>query len=155
MEAFTLKTGAEATRQAWLRGSEAQRRALLSGPLAEVMPGSADLTRMAGAPMDIGTIEWFASAEDLVRVMDWFRRHGDAQSREILGINAGLPSNSAGHAYVGFKGGSEPGVINLTYLIRNRDGVWHVATGSWNNPSAAVEEARFAGLMARAVQLVR
>ncbi len=58
-------------------------------------------------------------------------------------------------AYVGYKGGSEPGVLNLTWLIRSRAGVWHVVTGSWNNPAAPIEDARFIALMARAVQLVR
>jgi hypothetical protein len=59
------------------------------------------------------------------------------------------------YAYAGFKGGSEPGVINLTWLIRNRAGAWHVVTGSWNNPAAPVDEARFTGLMGRALALVR
>jgi len=46
-------------------------------------------------------------------------------------------------------------VINLTWLVRNRAGVWHAVTGSWNNPAAAVEEGRFLTLMLRALQLAR
>ena len=42
------------------------------------------------------------------------------------------------------KGGSEPGVLNLTWLVRNRAGTWHVVTGSWNNPAAPLEEHRLA-----------
>ena len=34
-------------------------------------------------------------------------------------------------------------------------GRWHVVTGSWNNPAAPVDEARFVALMARAIQLLR
>ena len=58
-------------------------------------------------------------------------------------------------AYVGYKGGSEPGVLNLTWLVRNRAGAWHVVTGSWNNPQALVDESRLIGLLARAIRLVR
>ena len=41
----------------------------------------------------------------------------------ILAINPGLaPAQRGGFAYVGYKGGSEPGVLNLTWLVRNRAG---------------------------------
>ena len=46
-------------------------------------------------------------------------------------------------------------MLNLTWLVRNRAGAWHVVTGTWNNPAAPLDEQRFIGLMARAVQLVR
>ena len=35
----------------------------------------------------------------------------------------------------------------------SRAGIWHVVTGSWNNPDAPLEQQRFIGLVARAVQL--
>ena len=154
LEAFVLKTSADAERRAWIGGSEAQRRQILSGRLRTVTPADADLARLAGTPLDIDGIEWFASAADLVRTVDWLRRNGDDTARAILAINPGLPS-AEGLAYVGFKGGSEPGVINLTYLVRNRAGEWHAVTGSWNNPAAVVDEGQFATLLQRAVALVR
>ena len=46
-------------------------------------------------------------------------------------------------------------MLNLTWLVRNRAGAWHVVTGSWNNPAAPLEEAalrRADG--ARLVQLI-
>jgi hypothetical protein len=88
--------------------------------------------------------------------MDWLRRHGDDTARAILAINPGLPPAVTGElAYVGYKGGSEPGVVSLSWLVRNRAGAWHVVTASWNNPAAPVEEGSFVRLLARAVQLVR
>ena len=111
---------------------------------------------MAGRPLRIGELEWFASANDLARTLDWLRRNGDPQALAILGISpGGAPSLRQDFDYVGYKGGSEPGVLNLTWLVRNRAGVWHAVTGTWNNPAAALDEARFVGLMQRALQLVR
>lgn len=155
MEAFQLKADSADAIAAWGRADEAARRRLLRERYEE--GGAAiDLSRFTATPMAIDTVEWFASANDLVRVMDWLRRNGDETAHGILAIGPGVSREIAGEfGYVGFKGGSEPGVINLTYLIRNNEGVWHVATGSWNNPAAAVEEARFVGLMTRAVRLVR
>ena len=73
-----------------------------------------------------------------------------------MGISpGGPPSLRQDFAYIGFKGGSEPGVLNLTWLVRNRAGAWHAVVGTWNNPDAALDEARFVGLMQRALQLVR
>ena len=46
-------------------------------------------------------------------------------------------------------------MLNLTWLVRNRAGAWHVVTGSWNNPAAPVQEAQLIGLLSRAIQLVR
>src|SRR3546814_20739954 len=67
-------------------------------------------------PNRIG-IEWYASPADLARVMDWLRRHTEtgpaAEARRILGLNPGIPADAASHwAYVGYKGGSEPGVLD-------------------------------------------
>lgn len=155
MELFQLKADEADARARWIGGDETARRRLLRERYEE---GGAliDLARLSTAPTAIDSVEWFASASDLVRVMDWLRRNGDETAHGIMAIGPGLARSIAGEfGYVGFKGGSEPGVINLTYLIRNNAGVWHVVTGGWNNPAAAVDEAAFLALIARAVRLVR
>ncbi len=154
LEAGLIKTGPEAGFAAWRAADEAGRRHLLATDYADRDSSRIDLTRFTGNPLHIDSVEWFASAEDLVRTMDWLRRNGDDTARAILAINPALPQqNRAALDYVGYKGGSEPGVISLTWLIRTRAGAWHVVTGSWNNPAAPVDEARFAGLMTRLVAL--
>ncbi|HEX8365135.1 MAG TPA: serine hydrolase [Allosphingosinicella sp.] len=156
LEAFLLKTAQDELLQSWLRGNEAERRGILAGRLATLGIDDIDGARIGAAPAQIDTIEWFASAGDLVRTMDWLRRNGSDESRDILAINPGLGRTVAGEfAYLGYKGGSEPGVINMTFLVRNRAGIWHAVAGSWNNSAAAVEDARFLALMTRALQLVR
>ena len=50
-----------------------------------------DVARFAGNPMRDRRVEWFASANELVRAMDWLRRNADDTARAILAINPGLP----------------------------------------------------------------
>lgn len=156
LELSALKTAPDAAVQAWRSADEAGRRRLLESGYAELDASRIDIARFTGSPMHIDQFEWFASAADLVRTMDWLRRHGDDAARAILAINPGVgPAITGNLAFVGYKGGSEPGVLNLTWLLRDRAGQWYVVTGSWNNGEATVEETRFLGLMSRAVQLVR
>jgi hypothetical protein len=156
LEAFLLKTAQDELLQSWLSGGEAERRRILAGRLATMDLDDIDGLRIGGAPAQIDTIEWFASAGDLVRAMDWLRRNGSDETRAILAINPGLSRTLAAEFdYFGYKGGSEPGVINMTFLLRNRAGIWHAVAASWNNPAGPVDDSRFALLMTRAVQLVR
>jgi beta-lactamase class A len=153
MEAFALKGGSDdSLRQTWIAGDEAARREVL-GRLTLV---KVDPAKFGGAPNSIDTIEWFASADDLIRLMDWLRLNGGRETLDILAINPGIGEAAADrHAYLGFKGGSEPGVINLTFLVRTKAGAWHAVSGSWNNKAAPLDEARFVALMTRAVALLR
>ena len=58
-----------------------------------------------------------------------------------------------GRLYIGYKGGSEPSVINLSWLLQDRTGEWHVVTLSWNNPDAPVDPEVFRALARRAIAL--
>lgn len=152
---FALKLGDPALRAQWLAADETGRRKLLPR-LAEVGAKTLDVTRLGGAPIEIGRIEWFASAGDLVRTLDWIRRAGDPTALALLAINPGLSRDqAAAFDYVGYKGGSEPGVLNLSYLLRRRDGGWLAVSGTWNNPAAGLEETRFIALMQRLVSLLK
>jgi beta-lactamase class A len=154
LEMAALKTGPAAALDAWRAADEAGRRRQLAALDATADAAHIDISRFSGNPLGLD-VEWYASAADLVRTMDWLRRHGDESAHGILAINTGLGPVANGFFYVGYKGGSEPGVLNLSWLVRTRAGVWHVVIGSWNNPAAPLDEARFIGLMARAVQLLR
>lgn len=158
LEMFKLKgvdKGALGNRYAAL--DEAGRRAMLDrevrlAPLASVDP---ELFK-DGKPLMVDRLEWFASTSDLVRVMDWLRTNSSRNpiARAILNRNRGIGADAAAHwQYVGFKGGSEPGVINMTFLLQSKAGTWYALSGTWNNPAAAVEDGRFAGLMTRAAEL--
>jgi beta-lactamase class A len=140
----------------WQQADEATRRQLLANDYAATDASRIDISLFAGNPVRIDTVEWFASAADLVRAMDWLRLHADDSARAILGISPGLPQQArAALRYAGFKGGSEPGVANLTYLIQTRAGAWYAVSVGWNNTAAPVDNNRLAGLAARAIQLLR
>lgn len=157
LEAFKLKSSPLGAR--WAGADDAARRALLADAVAAMPITAIDSALFAkGKPLQIDQIEWFATPADMIRVMDWLRRHSEtgpaARARAILSKNSGIGPAAAGKwQYLGFKGGSEPGVIALTFLLQGKDGSWYALSGSWNDASAAVDDARFAGLMTRAVEL--
>jgi hypothetical protein len=154
-EMFALKLGEPALLADWLRADETGRRKLIAR-LEAVKAKSLDPTRLGGSPMQIDKVEWFASPADLLRTLDWIRRAGDETALALLGINPGLARDQAGgFDYVGFKGGSEPGVLNLSYLVRRRDGKWMALSGTWNNPAAPLEDTRFVALMQRLAMLMK
>jgi len=155
LEMAAIKTAPAPSLNLWQQADEAGRRRMLATDYANIDAARIDIARFTGNPLHLD-VEWHASAADMVRVMDWLRRNGDETTRAILAINSGVGPQLRGElAYVGFKGGSEAGVLNLTWLVRNRAGAWQVITGSWNNPDAPLEEQRFVGLIARAVQMAR
>jgi beta-lactamase class A len=155
-EVVLLKAGPDQGLAArWTAGSEPERRRMLND-LKPVPASKADIGKLMAAPVSIDTIEWFASASDLIRVMAWLKANADPQALEILAINPGIAPNLAGEfAFVGYKGGSETGVVNMTLLLKGRKGDWHALSGTWNDKTNAVDEARFVQIMSRAVALLR
>ena len=115
-----------------------------------------------GKPSYIDRIEWFASVTDLARVMDWLRRNTEpgmpaAPLREVMSINTGSGLNVSRErwAYIGFKGGSEPGVLNITYLLRSNAGQWYAMAMTWNNKESALDNAKIFPLVQRALQIIQ
>lgn len=69
-------------------------------------------------PIAIDKVEWFASGEELCET---FRDYKDLKSLNILSANPGIPELTAKFDYVGFKGGSEPGVMSLNFLLKKSE----------------------------------
>ena len=156
LEAFALKAIADSESFAvdWESRNEAGRRALLLA-WKDIKPEQVQSDRLGTKPLRIDTIEWFASADDLVRTMDWLRLNGGKEAMDILAINGGIGSAAAsGVLYLGYKGGSETGVMNMTFLVRGKSGQSYAVSGGWNDARAAVDESRFVALMRRAVSLL-
>ena len=107
-------------------------------------------------PYYIDKVEWFASTKDLCNVMNWIRINSanENRTRNILSINPGLDISKEKWKYIGYKGGSEPGVMNMTYLLCSSKGEWFSVSCSWNNPSAAIDETKFTGFAGRAIKLL-
>jgi beta-lactamase class A len=114
-----------------------------------------------GRPAYVDRIEWFASVSDLCRAMNWLRQQTEATKaaaplREVLAINPGQGMNVSRErwSYIGFKGGSEPGVLNLTYLLRSTKGQWYAMSLTWNNRQEPVDISRVIPLVQRALQII-
>ncbi len=113
----------------------------------------------AGIEM-IDKIEWFASPKDIANLLKYIRDHSTsgegARVRDILAVNPGLSIDKSKWEYIGYKGGSEPGVLDLSFLLQSKaTGDWYVVTGTWNNINAALEESDFEGYMQRATELTQ
>ena len=155
LEMFKIK-GTARFRQAWPTLDEKGRRALLkeidTAPLSAIDPN----LFKDGKPILIEQAEWFASPADMIRTMDWLRKHTEtgagAQARGILSINPGVPRGpgNAQYSYIGYKGGSEPGVITMSFLLQGKDG-WYAMSAGWNNPSDKVEEGMLITLISSAI----
>lgn len=157
-EVFKLKT-IPALRDRYIAANEAGRRGLLAGEVAATPLSKVDVGLFsAGKPLSIDTLEWFETPADLVRVMDWIRRNTEgpkgADARAVLSKNPGIPPLGARKwQYVGYKGGSEPGVMAMTLLLQGKDGSWQVLSASWNDTTQDIEQGRFAGLVGKAAEL--
>jgi len=158
-EMFRLKgTDGGKAADEYVKLDTARKRELLEKKFsAPVDEKGLDLSVFA-RPSHVEDVEWFASASDLCHAMDHLRivtESGPAAPlRGVLAINPGLSISKEAFPYIGFKGGSETGVLNLTYLLRAKDETWYVASAGWNDPKEAVEESRLTGLMQRAIFLL-
>lgn len=152
-EAFVIKSDPGLT-AAWAKGDAAQRRALLHTQAARIAGATLDPMMFGSGPLANDSVEWFAAPRDMARLLGALKDAGPVV-RAILSINHGVdPATVARFDYVGFKGGSEPGVIALDLLARTKAGRWYAVVGSWHRPDAAVDEATLLPLVSRALTLV-
>jgi len=155
LEAFALKSGDPARIPAYVAADEAGRTALLDrwAPTEDQV----DFTKLAGPKANaIDTIEWFGSAEDISRILVRLRDLGDPAVSGILAINPGLTRQEADRwAYMGFKGGSEIGVLNTSWLLQDSQGHWFTVVASWNNPDGGIETAPLLAIVKRMIGMLR
>jgi beta-lactamase class A len=158
-ELFVFKLGLPAEEvERYLKLPEPRRRDYLDKTLATRAPGL-DLTGAWKTARRIDKLEWFASSNDLCRAMAalWTRGQDPKtkQVLDILGKNRGLPIDPKVWPYVGFKGGSEPGVLNMTYLLRRDDDKWFVVTLAFNAAEGnALDDAKIFRLVSGVIDLL-
>lgn len=146
-EAFTLKAPAnEQLLAAWRSGDEAARRALLEEMATVPLPG---LEAFGLTPMAID-VEWYFTVGELVNLIAY------VQELPFMSVNPGV-ANPNDWQHVAFKGGSEPGVINLTTFVLSHSGTPYIVSATWNNADQALDEGLFislySGLLAAVKQL--
>jgi beta-lactamase class A len=154
-ELFMLKGGDAAQLAAYRAGDTAQRTRILASLKQQEVTLDQVNAAFAAGPKALD-IEWFASPRDLSGLLARLRDRGDDTARAIIAINpSATPAIRANWDYIGFKGGSEPGVLNLTWLLRDKAGAWHVLTLGWNNPAASLDQAALEGIAQRILLLPR
>jgi beta-lactamase class A len=123
------------TRERYLAADAGERRQILA-ELEGELP-SPDL--FSGEPV-APRIEWFMSTEQLTRLI---RELSDIP---LLSVNSG-PAQPGNWRRVAYKGGSEPGIINMTLYLESAEGTAYTVSVTWNRTEAAIDESRFVTLV--------
>lgn len=141
----------------YLAADTAERRRILDEEISVL--DYQDLLAVAeeqDAPAHIDTIEWFASPTDLTHVMLTLKTMAESDFAlqpllEILALETQLPFDGETWPYVGFKGGSEMGVLHGTWLMRRHDGRWFVLSMGFNDTEQDISREAAVDAMAEAV----
>ncbi|HYH10769.1 MAG TPA: serine hydrolase [Thermomicrobiales bacterium] len=127
---------------AYVAASVEERRRILTEEI-DTIPYEALADLDQTAPIEIDRIEWFATREDLARTMAWLlaesRTSGLWPVTEILSLETPVPFEGETWPYVGYKGGSELGVLSATWLLQRNDGRFFVYTVGFRNPDAGID----------------
>ena len=145
LEFAVLKlTVEEATREAFIAGDEDERRAILVG-ISDVGVDEVPVLDFT-QPVNPDRLEWFATPADLCRLgielWDLSQRRGLEPIGDILSLNPGVPDDDGRWSRIWFKGGSEPGLLAIWWMVEGEDGRRFVLTGSNVNPEAIIDADR-------------
>jgi len=105
-------------------------------------------------PVLIDKIEWFSSMEDICKLMDYFRKKNDPYINTILSINTGLDTKTPAFAFAGYKGGSEPGVISMNWLLKTKQGTWYCLSSAINDEKQLIEQKDFFSAMQNVLNII-
>jgi hypothetical protein len=154
-ELFLLKGGDPARLSAYRAADAEEKRTILAGLEGEDIDLAALAATFDGNPIAID-VEWLASPNDLRNLFRYMFGHADPRGFETISINPALPDALLEDwSAVGYKGGSEPGVLNLTWLLRDDAGEWYTLILSWNNPDAPVDHSTLELIAQRILSLPR
>jgi len=156
VEAFALKgNNFNDLRPRFVKGDDGAQRKLIEDNQDRLTLANVDGVSFTAGPRFIDSLEWFASPNDIARLMIDLRSRQSKTLLAAMAINNGVgPVAAADWAYLGYKGGSENGVLSMSLLgQRKSDGKWFVVTASWNNPDANVETAPLIALVTRLLAL--
>lgn len=143
-ELFLLKLGPVEQLARYAAADVATRRTILAGLAGRELDMDQMQAVFADGPHHIG-VEWFATARDLAAI--YRRLADDPVASAILAINPGMDREQFGAwTFAGYKGGSEPGVLNFAWMLRDSTGAPWILAMTWNDPAENVSEARLIAL---------
>lgn len=114
------------------------------------------LPRMPETPQNIDQIEWFFCTEDLARLLDRLRQSPlQAEVLPLMAITRPFDMDDFNWKYLGFKGGAEVGVMNLSLLGQLRsNSEWYAFSFTWNDAEKPLNEPLWIRFVERALRLV-
>ncbi|MFB4267357.1 serine hydrolase [Nonomuraea sp. GTA35] len=134
---FVLK-GVDYPRHAkrFLSLNDAKQRAYLEKVVAKAPLSKFE---MWTAPRELDSLEWYASPNEVCRAYAGLVKAGDRRIGEIMSISdGGLGLDRAQWPAVWFKGGSEPGVSDTSFMARTAQGKAYVVTTMAIDPGAPI-----------------
>ncbi|CAN5748047.1 serine hydrolase [soil metagenome] len=138
LELTALKIGpAAGLADQWLDSDEAERREIIQ-QISDLTPADLPLAEF-DRPIRPDEIEWFATPEDLCRVLTALVDRGEPIT-SILSINPGIPDPAALFSTISFKGGSEPGLVAMSWLTELSDGRRFFLAGSVVDPDEDLDQ---------------
>ncbi|GAA2878393.1 hypothetical protein GCM10010517_40420 [Streptosporangium fragile] len=96
-------------------------------------------------PREIGTLEWFGSPRDVCRAYAGLAKLDDKGVHGAMSVNdlsIGLDRKKWPKVWA--KGGSELGVLDMSYFARSSKGKTYVVTVLTNDPAKAIDESKAA-----------
>lgn len=109
-------------------------------------------------PVRIDSVEWFADRFDMCKLLlslnDLAKANKLRPVTEILSLEDQLDIDREQWPYVGFKGGSELGVLAGNWLLQRNDGRLFVLTFALNNPAEGIDMSKVVPLFKSAVDLL-
>jgi hypothetical protein len=113
------------------KASTAQKRTLLRVLQYRNLP---EASLFSGNPVAID-LEWFMTTSELADLVERL------QPLDLMTINAGVATKEKWQR-VAYKGGSEPGVLNLTTFLIDENGNQYTVVVTVNNAEKALDEAK-------------
>ena len=141
-ELFQLKLGDAGLLAEYVDGDVDTRRQILDDLTSQPLP---DLGAATGwtEPIEVLSVEWFASPLDLceawVALAGWGAEPELEALADVVGANPGLPDETLVWDEIWFKGGSEPGVLGMSWYLPAGDRSFVVA-GSVVNETEAFDQ---------------
>ena len=145
MEMFRIKWGmTEKDRRAYVAASPEERARILKGlgpaDRAAIIPQT--------TPLLIDCVEWLMSTRELCQVVFELR------DSPYIAINPGLVAGTQ-WSLAGYKGGSEPGVLNYTHVLRkDATGPVYAVSATINNQNVEVNTQAFTLLVSRLIGMI-
>lgn len=145
-EMFRLRADSQASLK-YLNLPEPEKYAFLASLAGTALPPG----ELRPSPFGLEKLEWLSSPADLCRVMAYLRARDDRRALELLAMNQGPVPAGSSFLYAGYRGASEPGVISMTWLLKDKKHGWSCLSACWNDNAANLETAKFHAIMRSAL----